>query len=126
MSSEGKMENELSSGEVNRALTEFVLFVARCVLLLYPVYVCGAFGLSVSWLLLAVLLWGMWEKNRRLKGERVDAAIDFVENESHVIKHEMLKALNSPTWVGKTRGRGEGLYYGVARLNPMTFFGLAI
>ncbi|KAF4086723.1 hypothetical protein AMELA_G00087640 [Ameiurus melas] len=99
MSSEGKRENELSSGEVNRALTEFVMFVARCALLLYPVYVCGAFGLSVSWLLLTVLLWGMWEKNRRRKGKRVDVAIDFVENEFHVIKHEMLKSLNSPTWI---------------------------
>lgn len=114
MSSEGEPGKEqLSSGEVNRTLTEFVMYVARCALLLYPVYACGAFGLSVSWLLLAVLLWGLWEKNRRRKGERVDAAIDFVENECHVIKSEMMKALNSPTWVGKTRGGG------VARASTM-------
>lgn len=123
MSSEGAMEKELSSGELSRALMEFLMFVARCALLLYPVFACGAFGLSVSWLLLTVLLWGLWEKNRRRKFERVDAAIDFVDNEFHVIKNEMMKALNSPTWVGKARGRG--LYYGVARLDPVTLFGVA-
>ncbi|KAI5107508.1 extended synaptotagmin-3 [Silurus meridionalis] len=101
MSSEGEGETrkEMNSGDVNRALTEFAVFLARCAVLLYPVYVCGALGLSASWLLLTVLLWGLWEKNRRRKGERVDAAIDFVENECHVIKSEMIKALNSPTWV---------------------------
>ncbi|XP_060785162.1 extended synaptotagmin-3 [Neoarius graeffei] len=99
MSSEGAMEKELSSGELNRALMEFLMFVARCALLLYPVFACGAFGLSVSWVLLTVLLWRLWEKNRRRKFERVDAAIDFVDNEFHVIKNEMMEALNSPTWI---------------------------
>lgn len=104
MSSEGEPVKELSTGEVQRTLMELVLMVARSALLLYPVYVCGAFGLSISWILLTVLLWELWDRNRRHKGARVDAAIDFVDNESHVIKSEMMKALNSPTWVGKTRG----------------------
>ncbi|MCI4378069.1 hypothetical protein PGIGA_G00211620 [Pangasianodon gigas] len=99
MSSGGEMRKELSSSEVSRALMQFMVFVARCALLLYPVYVCGALGLSASWLLLTVLLWGLWDKNRRRKGERVDAAIDFVENECHVIKSEFMTALNSPTWI---------------------------
>lgn len=102
MSSGAEPGKELSSGEVNRALTEFVVTVVRCAVLLYPVFVCGALGLSVSWLLLTVLLWGLWEKNRRRKFQRVDAAMDFVENECHVIKNETMKALNSPTWVGTT------------------------
>lgn len=119
MSSGGELgKEELSSGEVNRALAEFGWFVARCALLLYPVYVCGFLGLSVSWLLLTVLLWGMWEKNRRRKGERVDAAIDFVENESDVIKCEMMKALNSPSWVRKRRGEGGGLVQGGGQVRP--------
>ncbi|XP_053351758.1 extended synaptotagmin-3 [Clarias gariepinus] len=99
MSSEGEPVKELSTGEVQRTLMELVLMVARSALLLYPVYVCGAFGLSISWILLTVLLWELWDRNRRHKGARVDAAIDFVDNESHVIKSEMMKALNSPTWV---------------------------
>ncbi|KAK3568801.1 hypothetical protein QTP86_017404 [Hemibagrus guttatus] len=99
MSSEVETGKELGSGEVNRALMEFVLYVGRCALLLYPVFICGAFGLSASWLLLTVLLWGLWDKNRRRKVRRVDTAIDFVENECHVIKNEMMTALNSPTWI---------------------------
>ncbi|KAG7331497.1 hypothetical protein KOW79_005466 [Hemibagrus wyckioides] len=99
MSSEVETGKDLSSGEVNRAFMEFMVYVARCVLLLYPVFICGAFGFSASWLLLTVLLWGLWDKNRRRKVQRVDTAIDFVENECHVIKNEMLTALNSPTWI---------------------------
>lgn len=114
-------KEELSTGEVNRALTEFVWFVVRCALLLYPVYLCGALGLSVSWILLTVLLWRLWEKNRRRKGERVGAAIDFVENECHVIKSEMTKALNSPSWVSKTRGRGKWLVLQGGQVRPSDF-----
>ncbi|XP_027008331.1 extended synaptotagmin-3 [Tachysurus fulvidraco] len=102
MSSEGageEMEKELNSGQVNKALMEFLVFVGRCALLLYPVFVCGALGLSASWLLLTVLLWELWDKNRRRKVQRMDTAIDFVDNECHVIKKEMTKALNSPTWI---------------------------
>ncbi|TSM60566.1 Extended synaptotagmin-3 [Bagarius yarrelli] len=99
MSSEDETEKELSSSEVNRALSEFVMFLGRYALLLYPVFLCGSFGLSASWLLLTLLLWGLWENNRRRKVQRVDAAIDFVENECHVIKNTTMKALNSPSWI---------------------------
>ncbi|KAK2850419.1 hypothetical protein Q7C36_009202 [Tachysurus vachellii] len=99
MSSEVETGKELNSGQVNQALMEFLLFVGRCALLLYPVFVCGALGLSASWLLLAVLLWELWGKNQRRKVQRVDTAIDFVDNECHVIKKEMINALNSPTWI---------------------------
>lgn len=107
------MGKELNSGQVNKALMEFLVFVGRCALLLYPVFVCGALGLSASWLLLTVLLWELWDKNRRRKVQRMDTAIDFVDNECHMIKKEMTKTLNSPTWVGKTKvGRGEVILWG--------------
>ncbi|XP_062862422.1 extended synaptotagmin-3 [Trichomycterus rosablanca] len=92
-------EKELSTGDVNRVLTEFGMFVLRGAVLLWPVYVCGALGLSASWLVLSVLLWGLWEKNRQRKGRRVNDAIHFVENEGHVIQKEMVQTLNSPAWI---------------------------
>lgn len=93
-------EKEPSTGDVNRTLTEFGMFVLRGAVLLWPVYVCGALGLSMSWLLFSVLLWGLWQKNRRRKDQRVNTAIHLVENEGEVIQKEMKETLNSPAWVG--------------------------
>lgn len=89
----------LSNVEGTRSLTEFMFFLVRGLLLLWPVYICGALGLSVSWVMLSVLLWRLWEKSRRRKDLRVYNALHFVENESHVIKKEMMQALNSPAWI---------------------------
>lgn len=74
------------------------MYMGRAILLLYPVYLTGSLGLSISWVLLSLLVWNLWEKNRKHKDVRIDTAIDFLDNEFHVIKSEM-KTLNMPAWI---------------------------
>ncbi|XP_066497153.1 extended synaptotagmin-3 [Hoplias malabaricus] len=88
----------LTPSDVNQIILEFLMYMGRALLLLYPIYLTGSLGLSISWLLLSILLWNLWDKNRKHKDVRIDTAIDFLENENTVIKSEM-KALNMPAWV---------------------------
>ncbi|XP_049341261.1 extended synaptotagmin-3 [Astyanax mexicanus] len=88
----------LTPSDVSHVLLEFLMYMGKAILLLYPVYLTGSLGLSISWVLLSLLVWNMWEKNRKHKDVRIDTAIDFLENEFNVIKGEM-KTLNSPAWI---------------------------
>lgn len=88
-----------SSSDLNQMLMEFMMFMLRAFVVSYPVYLTGSLGLSVSWILLSMLMWTMWKKNRKWKDQRLDTAIDFLENEKDVIKTE-LKAMDMPAWVG--------------------------
>ncbi|XP_076854484.1 extended synaptotagmin-3 [Brachyhypopomus gauderio] len=88
----------LSASDVNRSIMEFLVYMGKAVLVFYPVYLIGSLGLSVSWILLILVMWSLWGQNRKQKDLRIDTAIDFLENESCVIKTEM-KALNMPAWI---------------------------
>lgn len=89
----------LSVKDVSQMIMEFLMFMMRAIVLCYPVYLTGSLGLSISWILLSMLMWTMWKNNRRWKDQRIDTAIDFLENEKDVISTE-LKAMNMPAWVG--------------------------
>uniref|UniRef100_A0A8C2ACM1 Extended synaptotagmin-3-like n=1 Tax=Cyprinus carpio TaxID=7962 RepID=A0A8C2ACM1_CYPCA len=89
----------LSVKDVNQLIMEFLMFMMRAIVLCYPVYLTGSLGLSISWILLSMLVWTMWKNNRRGKDQRIDTAIDFLENEKDVISTE-LRAMNMPAWVG--------------------------
>ncbi|KAL4618066.1 extended synaptotagmin-3-like [Arapaima gigas] len=89
---------EYSPTAVNQLLTEFLLHFGRLLLILYPIYLTGYLGLSVSWVLLCIVMWTWWGKNQTRKSVRMDTAIDFLENEKLVISKE-LKSLNMPVWV---------------------------
>ncbi|RXN29250.1 extended synaptotagmin-3-like protein [Labeo rohita] len=78
-------------------IMEFLIFMMRAIVLCYPVYLTGSLGLSISWILLSMLMWTMWKNNRRWKGQRIDTAIDFVENEKEVISTEL--TMNMPAWI---------------------------
>uniref|UniRef100_A0A8C2DUB8 Extended synaptotagmin-3 n=1 Tax=Cyprinus carpio TaxID=7962 RepID=A0A8C2DUB8_CYPCA len=88
----------LSAKDVSQLIMEFLMFMMRAIVLCYPVYLTGSLGLSISWILLSMVMWTMWKNNRRWKDQRIDTAIDFLENEKHVINTE-LKAMNMPAWV---------------------------
>lgn len=89
----------LSVKDVNQLIMEFLMFMMRAIVLCYPVFLTGSLGLSISWILLSMLMWTMWKNNRRWKDQRMDTAIDFLENEKDVISTE-LKSMNMPAWVG--------------------------
>ncbi|XP_026127710.1 extended synaptotagmin-3-like [Carassius auratus] len=88
----------LSVKDVSQSIMEFLMFMMRAIVLCYPVYLTGSLGLSISWILLIMLMWTMWKNNRRWKDQRIDTAIDFLENEKDVISTE-LKAMNMPAWI---------------------------
>lgn len=90
----------------SQLLPELYAFVARVLFYLAPVYLAGYLGLSVLWLLLGVLLWMWWRRNRRGKLGRLEAAFDFLNNERQFISRE-LRGQHLPAWVSRA-GRGRG------------------
>uniref|UniRef100_A0A671VZA3 Extended synaptotagmin-like protein 3 n=1 Tax=Sparus aurata TaxID=8175 RepID=A0A671VZA3_SPAAU len=83
----------LSSSAVNRLLMEFLIYFGRAMFVLYPVYLTGYLGLSVSWVLLCMMMVTWWKKNRQWKDARIGTAIDFVDNETQVVHKELESAL---------------------------------
>ncbi|RXM33977.1 Extended synaptotagmin-3 [Acipenser ruthenus] len=75
-----------------------LIHFGKVFLYLFPVYLVGYLGLSISWVLFALMLWMWWKRNRTSKLARFAAAVDFLDNERHVIT-EGLKELNMPAWV---------------------------
>lgn len=97
-SADGSAET-LSPAAVNRLLMEFLIYFGRAVFVFYPVYLTGYLGLSISWVLLCMVTITWWKKNRQWKDARIETAIDFVDNETHVINTELKSALQMATWV---------------------------
>ncbi len=90
---------KLSPSAVNRVLMELLMYFGRAVLVFYPVYLTGYLGLSVSWVLLCMVMATWWRKNRQWKDARIGTAIDFVDNEAHVVNKELQSALQMASWV---------------------------
>ncbi|XP_041806701.1 extended synaptotagmin-3 isoform X2 [Chelmon rostratus] len=90
---------KLNSSAVNRMLMEFLMYFGRAVFVFYPVYLTGYLGLSVSWVLLCMVMITWWKKNRQWKDARIGTAIEFVDNETHVVNKELQSALQMASWV---------------------------
>ncbi|XP_017905424.1 PREDICTED: extended synaptotagmin-3 isoform X2 [Capra hircus] len=82
----------------SQLLPELYAFAARVLFCLAPVYLAGYLGLSITWLLLGVLLWMWWRRNRRGKLGRLAAAFEFLDNERQFISRELL-GQHLPTWI---------------------------
>lgn len=98
----------LSPSAVNRLLMELLLYFGRAVFLLYPVYLSGYLGFSVSWVLLCMVMVTWWKKNRQWKDTRIGTAIEFVDNESQVVHKELRSALQMASWVRTILGGVNG------------------
>lgn len=98
LSTDGSTET-LSSSTVNRLLMECLVYFGRAVLFLYPVYLTGYLGFSISWVLLCMLMATWWKKNRQWKDARIGTAINFVDNETRVVHKELHGALQMASWV---------------------------
>lgn len=95
----GGSAEKLSPSAVNRLLMELLMYFGRAAVLLYPVYLSGYLGFSVSWVLLCMVLVTWWKKNRQWKDSRIGTAIEFVDNESQVVHKELRSALQMASWV---------------------------
>ncbi|XP_037542236.1 extended synaptotagmin-3 [Nematolebias whitei] len=94
----GSLER-LTPSAVNRLMMEFLIYFGRAVVVFYPVYLTGYLGLSISWVLLCMVMITWWKKNRQWKDARIGSAIDFVDNETHVINTELKGSLQMASWV---------------------------
>uniref|UniRef100_A0A3B5M7U9 Uncharacterized protein n=1 Tax=Xiphophorus couchianus TaxID=32473 RepID=A0A3B5M7U9_9TELE len=92
----------LTPSAVNHILMEFLIYFGRAVVVFYPVYLTGYLGLSISWILLCMLMFTWWQKNRRWKDVRIDSAIDLVDNEANIISSELKKSLQMASWINFT------------------------
>lgn len=90
---------KLSPAAVNRMLMEFLIYFGKAVVFFYPVYLTGYLGLSISWVLLCMMIFTWWKKNRQWKDTRIGTALDFVDNETAMINKELGSALQMATWV---------------------------
>ncbi|KAG8573449.1 hypothetical protein GDO81_012416 [Engystomops pustulosus] len=71
---------------------------AKTFVLIFPVYVLGYFGLSFSWLLIALICLMWFRKNKGNKSSRLYRALAFLENEEKAVKHTISTA-DLPAWV---------------------------
>lgn len=97
-------EDTLSPSAVNRVLMELLISVGKTLVVVYPVYLTGYLGLSISWVLLCMLMVTWWRKNRVQKFSRIGSAIDFVDNEKQVIDTELSGSLQMASWVSHCHG----------------------
>ncbi|XP_075466049.1 extended synaptotagmin-3 [Ascaphus truei] len=79
-------------------LQALLLGLSRALLCLIPVYVCGRLGLSLTWVLLGLLLWIFWGRNKKSKLARLRAAWELLDNESLGVTRG-LNLQNLPAWV---------------------------
>ncbi|KAL8183208.1 UNVERIFIED_CONTAM: hypothetical protein K2H54_023195 [Gekko kuhli] len=103
----GPAEARSGGGELLRLLAElkppsFLLrdlasFMARVLLYLAPVYLAGYLGLSSSWVLIGLLLWIWWRRNRRGKQSRLLAAFGLLEDEKQAIS-QGIALQQLPAW----------------------------
>ncbi|KAM3929086.1 extended synaptotagmin-2 isoform 2-T2 [Leptodactylus fuscus] len=71
---------------------------AKTFVLIFPVYVLGYFGLSFSWLLIALVCLMWFKKNKGNKSSRLHRALAFLENEEKAVKHS-ISTTDLPAWV---------------------------
>ncbi|XP_031759913.1 extended synaptotagmin-2 isoform X1 [Xenopus tropicalis] len=71
---------------------------SKTFVLIFPVYVLGYFGLSFSWLLIALVLLVWWRKNKGNKNSRLYRALAFLESEEKSVKHH-IASIDLPAWV---------------------------
>uniref|UniRef100_A0A8C4QP28 Extended synaptotagmin 2 n=1 Tax=Eptatretus burgeri TaxID=7764 RepID=A0A8C4QP28_EPTBU len=90
------MENAPETME--RAPRTVLYRFARTFLLLFPVYLCGYLGLSMSWLLLAVLIWLWWKRIRQNKQALLLKAQQLSDFEESSIRSG-IKEADLPAWV---------------------------
>uniref|UniRef100_A0A3Q2P2V1 Extended synaptotagmin-3 n=1 Tax=Fundulus heteroclitus TaxID=8078 RepID=A0A3Q2P2V1_FUNHE len=89
----------LTPSAVNRIMMEFLIYLGRILVVIYPVYLSGYLGISISWILLCLLMFTWWQKNRHWKDGRIGSAIDLVENETLTISSELKTSLQMASWV---------------------------
>uniref|UniRef100_UPI00398F6527 extended synaptotagmin-2-A-like isoform X2 n=1 Tax=Pristiophorus japonicus TaxID=55135 RepID=UPI00398F6527 len=85
---------QMISVDVAGVLLQF----SKTFVIIFPVYVLGYLGLSFSWVLIGLLVFFWWRRNRGNKRSRLFRALAFLEHEEKTAK-ENIQSSDLPPWV---------------------------
>ncbi|XP_033848372.2 extended synaptotagmin-2-A-like isoform X2 [Acipenser ruthenus] len=90
------LEEEPKSGglDITGVLLQFVKFFV----IIFPVYVLGYFGLSFSWVLIGLVVFFWWRRNRGNKNSRLYRALAFLDHEENSVR-QSIHSTDLPPWV---------------------------
>ncbi|XP_064420030.1 extended synaptotagmin-3-like isoform X2 [Latimeria chalumnae] len=98
----GSEPSDLEEGEqpgaVNQLVLEMLVYLGRALVYLFPVYLAGYLGLSLSWVLLGLFLWMSWRRKRKGKQGRLTNALELLEDEKVTIAKQISQQ-ELPPWV---------------------------
>ncbi|XP_060681102.1 extended synaptotagmin-2-A-like isoform X2 [Hemiscyllium ocellatum] len=75
-----------------------LLQFSKTFVIVFPVYVLGYLGLSFSWVLIGLLVFFWWRRNRGNKRSRLFQALAFLEHEGKPLQ-ENIQSTDLPAWV---------------------------
>lgn len=78
-------------------LMDLLTNFAKAFVYLFPIYLTGYFGLSLTWIVFVLFFWVWWKRNRGWKFARLQAAFQLLDDEKFVITNEIKQDL--PPWV---------------------------
>ncbi|GCC27058.1 hypothetical protein chiPu_0005479 [Chiloscyllium punctatum] len=78
-----------------------LLQFSKTFVIVFPVYVLGYLGLSFSWVLIGLLVFFWWRRNRGNKRSRLFQALAFLEHEEGKPLQENIQSTDLPAWTVK-------------------------
>ncbi|XP_048448377.1 extended synaptotagmin-2-A-like isoform X2 [Rhincodon typus] len=75
-----------------------LLQFSKTFVIVFPVYVLGYLGLSFSWVLIGLLVFFWWRRNRGNKRSRLFRALAFLEHEEKTLQ-ENIQSTDLPAWI---------------------------
>ncbi|XP_041102826.1 extended synaptotagmin-2-like isoform X2 [Polyodon spathula] len=79
-------------------ITGVLLQFVKIFVIIFPVYVLGYFGLSFSWVLIGLVVFFWWRRNRGNKNSRLYRALAFLEHEENSVC-QSVHSTDLPPWV---------------------------
>ncbi|MGH0133618.1 UNVERIFIED_CONTAM: hypothetical protein FKN15_028478 [Acipenser sinensis] len=90
------LEEEPKSGGLD--ITGVLLQFVKIFVIIFPVYVLGYFGLSFSWVLIGLVVFFWWRRNRGNKNSRLYRALAFLDHEENSVR-QSIHSTDLPPWV---------------------------
>ncbi|MGH0170523.1 UNVERIFIED_CONTAM: hypothetical protein FKN15_002727 [Acipenser sinensis] len=92
------LEEEPKSGGLD--ITGVLLQFVKIFVIIFPVYVLGYFGLSFSWVLIGLVVFFWWRRNRGNKNSRLYRALAFLDHEENSVR-QSIHSTDLPPWTVK-------------------------
>ncbi|XP_072110129.1 extended synaptotagmin-2-A isoform X2 [Mobula birostris] len=89
---------ELPPPMISVDVASILVQFAKTFVIIFPVYVLGYLGLSFSWVLIGLVVFFWWRRNRGKKRSRLYRALAFLEHEEKPFK-SAISSSDLPAWV---------------------------